>query len=108
MNAIRACIQDLLELIASKEEQVDYAKRVPIADVSAELVCMWFDDSYQPNSRQHKEAFSIKEQEVLSKFNAFYDARVDSLPKTLDELQLDPQWDEIVREAQKVLGKITW
>jgi hypothetical protein len=108
MNTIRASIKDVLEVIASKEEQVDYARRVPVAEVTAELVCMWFDDIYHHKSRQHKEAFSIEEQEALSNFNAFYDARVDSLPKTLAELQIDSQWDEIVHEARKVLTQINW
>ncbi len=108
MNAIRASIKYVLEVIASKEDQVDYDKKVPVANVPAELVCMWFDDSYHPNSSQYKEAFSIEEQEILSKFNSFFDARVDRLPKNLAELQVDPQWNEIVNAAQEVLTKIKW
>ena len=108
MNSIRASIRNVLEIIASKEEQVYYEKNVSIANVPTELVCMWFDDSYHPNSGQQREAFSIEEQEILSKFNSFFDARVDGLPMTFAELEVSPQWDEIMNEAQKVLDKIKW
>jgi uncharacterized protein YifE (UPF0438 family) len=47
---------------------------------------MWFDDTYHPDTKQHKEAFSIKEQEVLSAFNEFNDLRVGKLPKTLQAM----------------------
>jgi hypothetical protein len=108
MNSIRKGIKNVLEIIASKEEQLTYRENVPTADVPVELLCMWFDDCYHPNSSQHRNAFSIEEQTILSEFNEFYDERVDKLPKNFDELQTNPEWGEIVNEAKKVLDIIKW
>jgi len=108
MNPIRKSIKEILEILASKENQIRYELDVPIANVPAELISMWFDDTYHPDSSQHKEAFSAEEQQILRSFNAFYDSRVDKLPKTLDEMHASPLWDEIVKEAQRVCKSIEW
>jgi len=108
MNAIRTSIKELLELLASEEAQVEYEKSVPTANVPAELVCMWFDDSYHPSSPQHIEAFSKAERDILAAFNEMYDARVESLPATLSGMHASQQWAEVVAEAQQVLSKIAW
>ena len=42
--AIRAEVLSHLELLASPELQARYERDVEIADVPAELVCVWFDD----------------------------------------------------------------
>jgi hypothetical protein len=108
MNAIRESIKDVLEMLASKTEQTCYEQNVPIADVPSELVCMWFDDMYHPESWQHKEAFSAEEQKILSAFNAFYRARSKNLPNTLTAMHADIQWNEIVGEARRTLESIKW
>ncbi len=108
MNPIRKGIKGVLELLASKEEQSKYEQNVQIANVPAELICMWFDDTYHPDSMQHKEAFSIEERKVLSSFNEFYDSRVEKLPKTLEAMHKNSLWDEIVKEAQATIDSIKW
>jgi hypothetical protein len=40
----RAMVLDWLDLLGSAQEQLDYQRSVPIANVSAELFCVWFDD----------------------------------------------------------------
>ena len=108
MNAIREGIKDVLEMLASKTEQTRYEQNVPIADVPSEVVCMWFDDMYHPESWQHKEAFSAEEQKILAVFNDFYGARAKNLPNTLAAMHAEGQWNEIVREAQRTLTAIEW
>ena len=108
MNKIRKAIKDVLDLLASKEEKTKYEQNVPIANVSAELICMWFDDTYHPDSKQHREAFSAKEQQMLSEFNDFYDSRVARLPKTLEAMHKNPLWDEIVKKARATIATIDW
>lgn len=108
MNIIRESIKEVLELIASKEEPVKYEQNVAIANVPAELICMWFDDSYHPETLLHKESFSEEEQQTLSYFNTFFDSRVEKLPTSLAEMHTDPLWDEIVLEAQRTIESIKW
>ena len=38
--SIRPMIVDLLRLLSSEQEQLDYETEVPIADIPAELLCM--------------------------------------------------------------------
>lgn len=108
MNAIREGIKDAFEMLASRAEQARYAQNVPIADVPSELVCMWFDHMYHPESWQHKEAFSAEEQKILAAFDAFYRARSNYLPDTLTAMHADIQWNEIVGEARRTLDSIKW
>ncbi|WP_180146916.1 hypothetical protein [Desulfoluna butyratoxydans] len=108
MNSIRKNIKEILDLISSKEEQIKYEKEVPIANVPAELICTWFDDLYHPQSKLHQEAFSDDEQQILDSFNTFYESRVGELPETLSEMHINLQWEEIIKEAQRVLRSITF
>ncbi|MCG9713904.1 hypothetical protein L1D29_13860 [Shewanella insulae] len=63
-----------LELISSKEEQLDYQNKVPIAHVSAELFCSW-ESCYQDVKDQdwYQSAFSKKEFEILKSFDATFE-----------------------------------
>lgn len=40
---------NLLRLLSSDQEQLNYQTDIPIAAVPAELVCVWFDDQYHPD-----------------------------------------------------------
>lgn len=96
---------ELLTLISSFDEQLKYEKSVPIANVPAELICMWFDDFYHLTDDFKKE-FSSKELDALSEFNTFYD---DNLPFLLElknelkEFHNSSVWKEISKEAKKTL-----
>ncbi len=69
---------------------------------------MWFDDTFHPDSKQYKEAFSTEEQQILNSFNSFLESRVDKLPQILAEMHGNPQWNEIVKEAKRVIEEIKW
>ena len=97
-----------LQLIADIEAQKSYEANVPIADVPAELVNQWFDDFYHPDSDWYKEPFTNNELDVLGEFHAFYDARVSSLPDSLDEMHQCYQWIEVVGKAQWALNMLNW
>jgi hypothetical protein len=58
---LRNNIVGLMRMLASKNEQLAYERDVPIANVPAELVCMWFDDFYHPEAGLFLEAFSPAE-----------------------------------------------
>ena len=105
-RGLRESIVDTLKIIASKRAQIEYEKNVPIANVPAELACMWFDDLYHPKAYLFLESFSEEERAVLAKFNAFYEARLDSLPKTLKELHKSSEWNEVCEKANEVLSEL--
>ena len=64
----RKNIIGVIQLWSSKEEQLDYQKSVPIAQVSNELFRQWVD-FYTPDAEVIKEAFNSSELELLTKFN---------------------------------------
>jgi hypothetical protein len=104
----RASMQELLELIASKEQQLAYQTNVPIADVAAELLCMWFDDMFHPDTDLFQSSFSQKEIEQLSSFNKSYDILAKKLPGTLEEYHKNKEWSQIMEQAHKTLANIQW
>ena len=58
---------DALRLAASAEAQRAYATRVPIADVTAEVFCVW-EDVYTPDIDPHEKAFSADERTALAAY----------------------------------------
>jgi len=105
---LRNNVVSLMRLLASKDEQLAYEREVPIANVPAELVCMWFDDIYHPDSDLFIEAFSLPERERLARFDTYYDARHKQLPNTLTEMHQNQAWLEVMDEAQRVLQDLGW
>lgn len=77
----RVRFRELLSLLASEEEQLAYERNVPHVDITAELVCMWFDDLYDTGQAATDFTFSDGERAALAEFHQFYDARVKRLPK---------------------------
>ena len=105
---LRNNIVGLVRTLASKDEQLAYEFNVPIANVPAELVCMWFDDLYHPDADLFLEAFTPAERERLARFHAFYEARVEQLPDTLAEMHQNAAWLEVMSEAQRVMDDLGW
>ncbi len=109
-ETLRGNMRELLSLLASPEAQRKYEASVPIADVPAELVCLWFDDQYAPASRAFRESFTDSELQLLAEFHSVYEARVKSLPTAggLAALQQSSEWNEIVDRAAQALGRLGW
>lgn len=108
MNTHRVNVIQLVQLIADVSAQSEYKKNVPIADAPAELVCMWFDDTVILDSPEFKAAFQRGEWNVLLEFNKYFDARVEGLPGTLEELHGSQGWKETVDKASWVLDQLDW
>jgi len=104
----RASIKEFLELLSSKEQQLKYKANVPIADVAAELVCMWFDDMYHPDTDLFKRSFTPKEISQLSTFNSVYDNLANKLPDTLEGYHKSKEWAQIMKHAQQLHSAIQW
>jgi hypothetical protein len=111
MNSIewRRIIREELGLLASEKEQLEYEKNVPHVDITAELLCGWFDDSYHPDDEGFRSCFESHELEVLARFNRFYDERTSKLPESKGTVRTwleTPVWREVMREAQSTLTQI--
>jgi len=100
---------ELLQLLASEERQLAYERDVPHVDITAELVCMWFNDTYHPGDKFFASCFSEGEQAALAQFHTFYQERSHRLPEsrgTVHTWLASPAWREIMAEASKTLEKL--
>jgi hypothetical protein len=106
--SLRDKVRELLALLASEGEQLDYERQVPIADVPAELLCMWFDDTYHPGPGWHAE-FTSGDMEALARFHTVYESLAERLPSTQGTVRTwlaDPSWRKIMNAAAVALGEI--
>jgi len=110
MTTQRAQIFDLLRMLSSEEEQIEYERNVPHVDVTAELLCMWFDDFYHPNHKSFANHFNDREIEILDDFNRYYDERTEKLPEsqgTVRTWHSSPVWREIMEKAKDTLERLS-
>jgi hypothetical protein len=107
-DSLRRGVRELLALLASEEQQLNYERQVPIADVPAELLCMWFNDNYHPGSGWSSE-FTSGELEALAHFNAVYESLAQRLPRSQGTVRTwlaDPSWRKIMNAAAIALGEV--
>ena len=106
----RENIKELLELLSSKEEQLEYEKNVPFVDITVELVSMWFDDEYNPSREKIIQfCFSKEEIAILNDFHSFYESEFNKLPDskgTIETWLANPHWLNIMKKANDTLIKI--
>ena len=106
---IRQNVLNVLELWSSKEEQLEYQKNVPIAQVSTELFCQWSDDTYHPESRQFKLAFDEMEREILADFDKTFNYVSDKTPNNLPDIAdfiKTTEWKIVNEAAIETIKKI--
>ena len=103
MNDFRKSFINYLELLSSDEKLRKYKEEVPIADVPAEIVCMWFDDLYTINDEIFNNAFSQKERQLLKEFNDYFALRVEKLSNNFDSLMQSIEFIEIRQKALEIL-----
>ncbi len=97
----------VLELLGSEEQQLEYERRVPWVDITTELACVWFDDTYRADDPQYPVQFTRAELEALAAFHEFYDRRVDGLPPSQGTVRTwlaSPTWREIMQKAAETLA----
>jgi hypothetical protein len=107
-NRIRENILDSLDLWTSKDKQIDYQKRVPIAQVSAELFCYW-EDVYHPEDKYFMQAFNDQERLLLAYFHRTFTKISDATPKVLpyiDKFVQTEEWKKLNLAAIETLNKI--
>ena len=94
---------EVLELLADHEAQAEYERNVPIADVPAELLSMWFDDL-----SLSRHCLSDEDASIIRLFTDFYQARAAKLPTLggVAALHRCREWHEIAEEAAKTLHEL--
>ncbi|RFA29939.1 hypothetical protein CAI21_08945 [Alkalilimnicola ehrlichii] len=101
---------EVLDLISSKEEQLDYQAKAPIAYVSAELFNQW-EDCYQTPKEQdwYKEAFSKAELKVFQEFDEALEAVSKDVPQNppdIHDFVKTPEWEKLSNAARIALTKL--
>ncbi|HXT40173.1 MAG TPA: hypothetical protein VN887_09130, partial [Candidatus Angelobacter sp.] len=76
----RGRVIELLQLLASEEQQLAYERDVPHVDITAELLCMWFNDLYHPGESRFDSSFTADERSMLASFHQLYEEKSRRLP----------------------------
>ena len=102
---------EVLALIASKEEQLDYQAKVPIAYVSAELFNQW-NDCYQLHKDQdwYIEAFTKEELEILQEFDEALEdisKKTSENPPDIYDFVNTPEWALLSNAGAIALDKLS-
>ena len=108
-DTLRQTIVGLIRILSCADAQVAYERDVPIAQVPAELVCMWFDDHYHPDSAAFLGAFTARERAALAAFHATFSRVRASLPDaipTVASLHARPEWLALMRAAADTLSRL--
>ncbi|MCU0224950.1 MAG: hypothetical protein MUF27_12975 [Acidobacteria bacterium] len=104
---IRDCIIDALRLAASADAQRRYAGSVPIADVPAEVFCIW-EDHYVPDSPWLRQQFNQQELVALARYEVISTEIASQLPNHLSvaEFQARSEWQALATAARKTLAAL--
>ena len=99
-------VVETLQLLASREEQMEYRRRVPIADVSAELFCFW-DDAFSRDDTKLRAEFSESEWTALLRFHSVFERVCALLPHhplpPIEQFVQSPHWLQLSRAAARAL-----
>ena len=102
-------IIEILEMLASEEQQLAYERNVPHVDITAELLCMWFDDLYHPSDAFFRSCFTADELAALAEFHRFYDEQSKRLPESQGTVRTwlaSSVWREIMQKAHETVSRI--
>ena len=107
---IRKLVIDTLELLESKEKQLEYQQKVPYADVSSELFCRW-DGAYIPDSPHNGKAFTAEELSALNAFNQIFEKVSESTPENLPPIEdfiKTSDWQQLRDAAETAIIKCSF
>lgn len=100
---VRQQVLEVVELLASPGEQMQYAKSVPLACVPDELVCMFADDLFHPKWQPFVDAFSEPEHKSLAELYGricIASKAFDRADLTVSAIQKLPEWREVMSFAK--------
>ena len=108
-QSFREQIVGLLRLLGNPEAQLAYERRVRIANVPAELFCMWFDDQYHPDTDVFRSSFLPRERLILAEFHQKFDSIARALPgefETVAALHARSEWSRLMQAAADTLSAL--
>jgi len=103
-------IIETLQLISSRDEQLEYQRQVPMAHVSAEIFCHWGDCCYRNGKHLEEEwcrpIFSPLEREAMANFNDVLNQISGALPEPpwIEQFVLMPEWARLSEAAATALS----
>jgi len=99
-------VVETLQLLASRDEQMEYRRRVPIADVSAELFCLW-DEAFSRDDAKLRAMFSESEWTALLRFHSVFERVCSLLPHhpmpPIEQFVQSPHWLQLSKAAARAL-----
>jgi hypothetical protein len=102
----RRLINEHLQLLSSKEEQLQYQRNVPHVNIITELVCCWFDDAYWPDDETFCSGFSKEELLAMAEFSGVFEAVLASMQSEVADIAVyveTPQWSQLLHAAHNTL-----
>ena len=99
---------DTLQLISSKEEQIEYQCEVPVADVITELHRDW-ESAYLRDQEWFTEIFNERELQALDQFNTEIETIMSKLGEPLppiNEFIETAVWNHLVFAANLALSEL--
>ena len=100
-------LYEIIELWSSAEKQLEFQKKVPIAQVSHELFNDW--DAYYANGIDFEKFLTEKEIKLFKDFNNTINKVCDSTPQILPEISEfinTAEWKIVNEKAKKILGNL--
>lgn len=105
-RTLRQSVIHELSMWASREEQLEYAQNVPIAQHSVEMFCGW-DEVFWPDHIELRAEFSETEWAALLRFHSVFERVSSLLPfrslPSIQEFVRSPQWLLLSRAAARAL-----
>lgn len=106
---VRRGLLQTLQLLSSRQDQLQYQKDVPIAHVTAELFWSWDEYRYEdePYPQWFIDAFSAAEMKAIQEFNLVFDSVCLAMPEgefpSIGEFVLTPLSAKLAEAATLAL-----
>jgi hypothetical protein len=102
----RELIKQVLGLLSSPSQQLEYEKEVTQADVVAELISSFCDDIYHPKNSAFIEAFSNDELLDLARLYGLMNEASRHRAQSVSALLKQDEWRRVVALASEISGRL--
>jgi hypothetical protein len=103
---IRQRIIEILELIASPQDQIEHQQNVNFIYVPNEIIEQWYDWVDRDKKERYKpDIYTAEELEAIWKFDAAWDSTADKLDDSLtieEKIKSEP-WVQMIDSAKEAL-----
>ena len=99
---IREAIIEEIELLSLPSKQLEYEKKVPTANVPAELICGFCDDLYHPKSHEFLSQFTEDELKGLAHLYGVLSEAASIEASSVSDLLKHDKWRTVVAVAKEL------